>query len=178
MMKRVALVSVAALVLAACKDGAPQVPANKLPKDTYFEDMMEFNKGFVEFEMAEIDSFVSANNLDMRQTPSGLRYKIAEEGGAKPESKSVVAFRYTVSLLDGTVCPYIKEKEVVKKLGAGSLEKGFEEALMMLGKGGSGDFIVPSYLAFSVSGYKDCVPSRTPVRCSIELVDIKAATAK
>ena len=152
---------------------APQIPANKLPKDPTDQNLMEFNKGYVEFENKEINRYIDSLHLKMQTSDEGIRYIIRNEGkGSKFGKHDVATIRYTVSLLNGNKCPELTNVTKKISIGGGDVEHGFESAARMLRKGGSGDFIIPALVAYGVSGYKNCVPTWSPLYCKLSVIDI------
>ena len=161
------------LITFSCREHAPQVPANKLPDVSISEELMLLNKEFVELENEEINYYIDSLNLDMSQTVTGLCYHIIKEGdGGFPQKKDKVTFRYSIRTLDDTECEELKNVTETVELGKGAIINGIEEAVMLLKVSGQGRFIIPSYLAYGVPGYKNCVPSWTPVFCEISVIRI------
>ncbi len=161
-------------LLFSCGEPAPQVPANKLTETSITEDMMLLNREFTELENEEINHYVDSLNPDMAQTSTGLRYKIIGEGvGEFPQKGDKVTFSYSVRTLDNVECEELKNVKKTVELGKGSIESGIEEAIMLLKTSGKGQFIIPSYLAYGVSGYKNCIPAWSPVFCEINIIEIK-----
>jgi hypothetical protein len=160
-------------LLFSCREPAPQVPVNKLPEVSLSEKSILLNKEFVEFEREEIDHYIDSLKLDMSQTITGLRYKIIKEGdGGFPRKKDKVTFRYSIRTLDNVECEELKNVTKTVELGKGALRSGIEEAVMLLKASGQGWFIIPSYLAYGVPGYKNCVPPWTPVFCEINVINV------
>lgn len=163
-----------ALLLMGCRgDDRPQVPYNKLPKSTVQEDFLAMNRGFLELEREDIKHYIDSLDLKMDSTMSGLLYRIDEVGYGDSVSKTdEVTIRYTLTLLDGTTCDDLRDVARIVRLGKGNLIKGMEEAVRMLKVSGSGTFIIPSYLAYGVSGKKGCIPPWNPVFCKVTLIEI------
>ncbi|MBR4841177.1 MAG: FKBP-type peptidyl-prolyl cis-trans isomerase [Paludibacteraceae bacterium] len=159
-------------VVACHSNDAPQVPFNKLPKNTINDDLMALNAGFMELEREDIKHYIDSLGLQMDTTISGLHYRIDEEGYGDSVAKfDEVTIRYTMTLLDGTTCDDLRETVKMVRLGKGNLIKGLEEAVSMLKVSGSGTFIIPSYLAYGVSGKIGCVPPWNPLFCKVCLIE-------
>ena len=160
--------------LYACGGPAPQIPVNKLSESSITEDMMLLNKEFIELDNEEINRYIDSLNLGMDQTPTGLRYKILNEGAGEHFQKGdEITFSYSVRTLDNVECEYLKNVTKTIELGKGAIESGIEEAAMLLKASGKGEFIIPSYLAYGVPGYKNCVPAWAPVFCEINIIKSK-----
>lgn len=165
------------LVLTACGgDKSPQIPANKLPADHTKENLLEFNKQYMEFEEEEIGRYVDSLKLQMQTSKSGIRYRfLSVNGGTNPREGDVVNITYTVSLLNGKACDALTDKTTTVELGKGKLPKGIEWGVMSLAKGDKIDLIIPAMLAYGVSGREDCIPPYSPVRCLITLNEFSKA---
>ena len=174
MFLRFIFASALALCLASCSNDAPQIPANKLPQDHTTQNLQEFNKGYVEFEEDEIQSYIDSLKIDVKRSDEGIWYQILSKGdGVKPNLMDKVTVCYSVSLLNGAT---FKELTDVRKefvVGDGTAKKGFDLAARMLERGGKGKFIVPALMAYGLNGYRDCVPSLTPVICDMKLIEIE-----
>ncbi len=170
-MNRLFLLPFVVVCLSACGgNDAPQIPVNKLPVDHTKENLIEYNRQYVEFEDDEINNYTDSLQLKMNKTAEGLRYLVVKDGkGRKPVNGDVVTITYSVALLDGTTCPDLTNRQTKVEMGKGKLPVGLEKAVSMLAVGGNGDFIIPALLAYGVSGRDNCVPPYSPVRCSIVL---------
>lgn len=162
-------------LLHACGNGpVPQIPSNKMPPDHTKENLIEFNKQYVELEAEEIKHFIDSLHLKMKVAPEGFQYNILLPGGQKkPVDGEIVDFTYTVTMFDGSSCPDLTKKNSKVEIGKGKLPVGIELAISMLGKGGEGDFIFPALMAYGVSGRENCIPPYTPVRCFIQVNNIE-----
>jgi FKBP-type peptidyl-prolyl cis-trans isomerase len=156
----------------SCKEPAPQVPANKLKDNSLDYDMMLLNKEFAALEKEEVNHYIDSLGLDMKETPLGIRYRIIQEGnGDIPEKGNTVTVNYSIRALDGDICRQLRNKTKTIIIGKGEIERGIEESVLLLSVNGKGEFIVPSYLAYGVSGLKGCVPPWTAVICEITLLE-------
>lgn len=167
----------AALLLSACRgDGAPQVPANKLPADHTKQNLLEFNMQYQQLEEVELAHYVDSLHLQVAKHKSGVYFQLLSPAiGRHPAEGDLVDITYSVSLLDGAGCDELNNRNTRVELGKAKLPKGVEWAVMQLTTGGSGFFIIPAMLAYGVSGRDNCVPPYSPVRCSITLNKIDKA---
>lgn len=166
------IVSLSLLFVGCGGNDAPQVPANKLPKSTVTEDFMTLNVEFMKLEREDVRHYIDSLGWAMDTTLSGLHYRIDEVGyGDTVGQLDEVTVRYTLTLLDGTGCDEMRNVVKSVRLGKGAMIKGLEEAVRMLKVSGSGTFILPSYLAYGVSGKNGCVPPWNPLVCKVTLID-------
>ncbi len=115
------------------------------------------------------------HNLGMEKTNSGLYYLIDNEGGeAHPKPKDKVVINYKIKLLsDDLTLEYSEEGG--KTIGLNRLPKGMREVIMMLGKGGKAQAIIPSPLAYQ-NRQRGRVPKNSVLRYEVELIDFEEPT--
>jgi FKBP-type peptidyl-prolyl cis-trans isomerase FkpA len=104
-----------------------------------------------------------------------LWYDIYLEGNGQPVVEgSIVSLKYTIMLLDGTLC-YNSDSLGLKtfKVGQGGVESGLEEGILLLKKGDKARFIMPPYMAWGVPGDGDKIPPLSIIAYIVELVDVK-----
>ena len=143
----------------------------EIPLETYIQR----NKQLVADEQRIIAEYISNNGLQIEQTQTGLWYSIPNEGhGAKVVKGQVVTLKYTIKLLDGTLC-YSSDDGGPKVflVGQGGVESGLEEGILMLQKGSRAIFIMPPHLAHGLVGDDDRIPPRAILLYEIEVIDVK-----
>jgi len=144
---------------------------NKSFKDT----LISINKYLLKENEEHIKKYIERRNWNMKMTQTGLWYEIYEQnGGIKAEKGKIAVIKYSVELLDGTLC-YSSEKEGLKefKIGQGGVESGLEEALLLMRKGDKAHFILPPHLAYGLIGDSKKIPARAIIVYSVELVEVK-----
>ncbi len=162
------------LALLSCGgNDAPQVPLNKLPADPTDQNLEDFNKGYVEFEEKEINHYIDSLHLKMLKSPLGFRYQILSPGSKPLVAKgNTVSVIYSISLLNGKSFPQLTNQANTFVVGSGNALQGIDLAVRLLGAGGSVSLIIPALQAYGVSGFEDCVPSWTPIRCQLKVTKI------
>ena len=111
-----------------------------------------------------------------KQTASGLIYVLETEGGAvKPKDSTQLSVHYTGTFLDGTKFDSSRDRGAPMdfKYKVQKMIPGFEEGLMMLGKGGKGKFIIPYYQAYGPHGRPGAIPPYADLVFDLEIVDLK-----
>lgn len=138
------------------------------------EPLVKANQHLVKTEAADIEAYMVRHGLELKETGSGLRYHIYEDGnGLKAEQGKVVRLHYTLKLLNGTVCYTSKELGPMEFLvGRGGVESGLEEAVLLMREGDRGRFILPSHLAHGLPGDGDCIPVKAVVVYDIQLIAV------
>jgi FKBP-type peptidyl-prolyl cis-trans isomerase FkpA len=144
------------------------------------EEMKAERKGA---ETGLINEYISQNKVNAKPTSSGLYFIETKAGsGPKPQKGSKVAVNYTGKFLeDGSVFDSSDEhgKPFEFTLGKGEVIKGWDEALLMMKKGGKATLIIPSKLGYDSTGVQDPYSGRfsilpyTPLLFEVELMEIK-----
>jgi len=110
------------------------------------------------------------------ETPSGLRYKILQEGnGAKAEKGKTVSVHYKGQLLDGNVfdSSYSRKQPIDFQLGVGQVISGWDEGIQLLKIGDKARFVIPSNLAYGSRGAGGVIPPDATLIFDVELMDVK-----
>ncbi len=139
------------------------------------EELISLNRRMVTLDADAIKEYIEENNLDMKETKTGLWYRIDEEGtGAMVTKGDVVEISYLISLLDGTFC-YSSDSLGNKKfkVGQGGVETGLEEGILLLKKGSKATFIMPPHRAYGLVGDDDKIPGRKSIVYNVEVVDLE-----
>ncbi|MFD0933020.1 peptidylprolyl isomerase [Psychroflexus salinarum] len=143
------------------------------------ESFEKFNSSKAERE-AELKA-EAAKKLDeiskgFKETKSGLRYQIINEGsGAKPNKGQTVSVHYKGSLVDGTVfdSSYKRKQPIEFPVGAGHVIEGWDEGLLLLNQGTKAQFVIPPHLAYGDREVGGVIPANSILIFDLELVDIK-----
>jgi FKBP-type peptidyl-prolyl cis-trans isomerase len=137
------------------------------------KELADLNSYFVQKDKERIQNYIERKNLGMKESPTGLWYKIIKVGrGAFFKENDRIIMDYECSLLDGTTCYSSKNigpKEVV--LGKGELEAGLNEGLRLLKPGGEAVFILPPFLAYGLLGDGKAVPPRATLIFEIKILN-------
>lgn len=139
----------------------------------------KFNSSKAERE-AELKA-EAAKKLDeiskgFKETKSGLRYQIINEGsGPKPNKGKTVSVHYKGSLVDGTVfdSSYKRKQPIEFPVGAGHVIEGWDEGLLLLNQGTKAQFVIPPHLAYGDREVGGVIPANSILIFDLELVDIK-----
>lgn len=137
--------------------------------------MVEVNRILVQKDQQRIKGYLQRQQIDMKESETGLWYEIIEEGaGEQAADGKIVRLKFRLNLMDGKVC-YNSEKDGVKEflIGKGGVESGLEEGILMLKEGGKARFIMPPHLAHGLTGDGNCIPARAIIIYEIEVLSIK-----
>lgn len=138
------------------------------------EDLIEAHKRKVDMESARIDSFIAVTGWDMEKTETGLRYEVYAHGGGDSAKPGLVAdIRFKSLLLDGTVVASTMPGQTRSiRIGRDDEVSGLHEAIDLLAVGDSARFILPSHLAYGLTGLNRKVPPNAAIFYDLHLVDL------
>ena len=111
--------------------------------------------------------------------PSGLQYKVIQEGtGKNPKAGDVVVVHYRGARIDGTEfdSTYRRNEPATFKLEHEGQIKGWIDALLMMKEGAKWQIFIPSDLAYGENGAGPHEPNATLIY-DAELITIYAALA-
>ncbi|MBK6612398.1 MAG: FKBP-type peptidyl-prolyl cis-trans isomerase [Sphingobacteriales bacterium] len=117
-----------------------------------------------------ITKFLKDNKSEMKQTSSGLFYKIYQDGkGERIKLADKVSMTYNITLLTGKKVSSLLAPEdyvVIKQI------KGLQEGLQLLNKGAKARLIVPSHLAYGNTP-KGAIPANSILIYDLIIADVK-----
>ncbi|WP_372746211.1 peptidylprolyl isomerase [Lutibacter sp.] len=109
------------------------------------------------------------------ETPSGLRYKILQQGsGKKAEKGNQVSVHYKGQLLDGQVfdSSYQRKEPIDFQVGVGQVIAGWDEGILLLNVGDKARFVIPSNLAYGSRGAGGVIPPDATLIFDVELMKV------
>ena len=110
------------------------------------------------------------------ETPSGLRYKILQNGDGKQATKgAMVSVHYKGQLLDGTVfdSSYKRKQPIDFAIGVGQVIAGWDEGIQLLKVGDKARLVIPSDLAYGSQGAGGVIPPDATLIFDVELMNVK-----
>lgn len=138
------------------------------------EDIIEANRRIIEEETRRIEEYISARNLVMKKSRTGLRYKIEPLGsGPTPKTGEIATIEYTTHFIDGTLLGPEQKSTMDIWVNQDYTIRGLLEGVQMLRVGDNAKFILPSHLAYGVHGVPGEIPSRATVVFEVTLTAIK-----
>lgn len=170
------MMSAGMFVACGCKDTDEVGKSTELTQQAANEVLVGANKERLRIEQRKMDAYQKRRNLEMEETPSGLRYLIYEHGSEalKVDTGQVAVINYEIKLTDGTLC-YSSDSTGTKgfTIGKGQIEKGIEEGVLLMNKGDKAKFILPSHLGHGLLGDQVKIPSHAILVCDISLIEIR-----
>ncbi len=162
------------LFLFACESKNRVENKVKIKNSDLKKPLLKANRGLVNKENAEIDSYVLRRNWKMKQTGSGLRYRIYHQGnGANAEAGKFAFIKYKITLLNGTECYRNLDKPERFLIDRDNVESGLHEGIKLLHVGDKATFILPPHLAHGLIGDREKIPPLSTIIYDVELVSIK-----
>lgn len=125
---------------------------------------------------AELQEYLTANNVTVTPTASGLYYVMTKDGnGEMPVKENMVKVHYTGKLLDGTVFDSSVERgePIEFPLGVGYVIPGWDEGIALMSKGEKGVLYIPWYLGYGDRGAGGLIQPYSNLVFEVELVDFK-----
>ena len=144
-------------------------------KDEVDKRMIEEAKYTDENQQEDIRKYISANALQMTKTENGLFYMFPLKSFARRVvTGDEVKVHYTGYFLDGKIFDSSVERNQPFEftVGAGSVIKGWDEALKLMCVKDKILIILPYQLAYGEAG-AGSIPPHTPLVFEIELLSIK-----
>ena len=150
-------------------------------------EMQQILSDYQKKEREEIEAKANNNKVDgekfldenkkkdgVKQTESGLQYKVIKEGdGKKPTSEDTVVVHYRGTLIDGSEFDSSYARGEPAELGVGRVIKGWQEALQLMPVGSKWQIAVPSDLAYGQRGAGGQIGPNATLLFDIELIAIK-----
>jgi FKBP-type peptidyl-prolyl cis-trans isomerase len=140
------------------------------------ERLIGANRQFVRNQLDDIDSYIERHGYLMDTTATGLHYQIKRL--TKPSLRQatlndIAGIRYTIELLDGRKC-YTADRALYReyRLASDDMPAGLREGILMMKEGERALFIIPSYLAFGITGDGDCIPPNAALVMTVTLVRV------
>ena len=143
-------------------------------------------KAFEDFNKSKADRINKENENELKilkdlskgfsKTSSGLLYKFEKENNShKPSNGNKVKVHYKGMLFDGTVfdSSFKRNQPIEFTLGVGQVIKGWDEGISLLGIGDKASFIIPSDLAYGVSGAGGVIPANATLVFEVELISVE-----
>lgn len=129
-----------------------------------------------EDNMAKGTSFLEENKskAGVVVLPSGLQYKILEEGtGNMPSADDEVKVHYEGKLIDGTIFDSSIQRGEPIVFGVNQVIKGWQEALQLMKEGSRWMLYIPADLAYGASGAGDVIGPNEVLIFEVELIAIE-----
>lgn len=138
------------------------------------KEKIAVNQEIVRKDNANIELIAKRYNWNLAQSESGLCYQIIPSGkGDKAQSKDIVTIKGRISLPEGKDI-YNSVNDETKEFRVDRSEDavGLHELVKLMRAGDKARAIIPSYLAYGISGDGEQIPPIALLICEIELIKI------
>jgi len=140
------------------------VTAQREERKQAAEDNLAKGKAFLE---------ENAKKEGVRTLPSGLQYKVIQEGsGSTPESTETVVVNYRGTLIDGTEFDSSYSRGKPATFRADRVIRGWTEALQMMKEGAKWQLFIPPELAYGERGAGGKIGPNSTLIFEVELISI------
>lgn len=140
------------------------------------DPLIEANKKSMLIEQDQIEGYAKRRNWPVIKTNTGLRYFIYEQKpeAKKAESGMVAKVSYDIRLLNGDICYSTKETGPRSFLiDMDHVESGLHEAIQYMHIGEKAFIIIPSHLAYGLTGDSKKIPQNATIVYDITLIDLR-----
>jgi FKBP-type peptidyl-prolyl cis-trans isomerase FklB len=116
----------------------------------------------------------NANKPGVVTLPSGLQYKVIQEGtGRSPGATDTVTVHYRGTLLDGTEFDSSYSRGKPATFGVGRVIAGWTEALQLMKEGARWQLFIPPDLAYGEKGAGSKIPPNSSLIFDVELISVE-----
>lgn len=131
-------------------------------------------KGKVAREAGEQYLKTNAKNEGVVTLPSGLQYKVLNEGnGNKPKATDTVVCHYEGFLIDGTVFDSSYQRGEPATFPLNQVITGWTEGLQLMQEGAKYRFFIPYRLGYGENGAGTLIPPYSTLIFDVELIKVK-----
>jgi len=107
------------------------------------------------------------------ETPSGIQYRIVEEGkGKQPKTTDTVRVQYQGRLINGKEFDSTNKLSVPMSMRVNRTLPGWQEILPLMHEGGKWEVVIPSRLAYSLRGVPPSIGPNETLIFELNLIDV------
>jgi FKBP-type peptidyl-prolyl cis-trans isomerase FklB len=122
---------------------------------------------------AEVFLAENATEEDVKTLPSGLQYKVMNEGsGTTPGAADKVTVHYRGTLTDGTEFDSSYSRNKPASFGVNRVIPGWTEALQLMQEGDKWQLFIPPKLGYAERGAGSKIPPNSALIFEVELLSI------
>lgn len=139
------------------------------------DDLTAVHRQLKDQEKHEIEAFIARRGRPLQQSGTGLYYDIYERNpqGAVIARGDAVDMAYTLTLLNGAPLASSAEEGLRRwVVGAEAEEPGLTELLLKMRRGEKAFAILPSHLAYGLSGDGGRIPPKAVLLYDIEIKSV------
>ena len=160
--------------LATCSCDEQPTQQSQVLTDKQKKDSIEkITRQLISQEKKAIDEYIEKSGNGFVKTGTGLRYRIVNQGDSELIKKgNMVALDYELRLLNGDLLDSSEESgKKVFVVGHGGVESGLEEAILLLHKGDVAEIVIPSRLAYGLTGDGTKIPHMAVLVYKVKVIE-------
>ena len=171
-MRRISILLLLIALFSCSNEPGQKVNEKKVDNKALGQSLEKANRYLVAEEEEEIDNYVRRHNLDMTETGTGLRYQIVKEGEGRQIGRGdLVTLQYDLfSITDDLIYSSKTEGEKKFVVASGEAETGLHELMPLLKVGSVVKAILPSHLAYGLTGDQQQIKQRNTLIYHIKVV--------
>jgi len=173
-MKTVKIILAAILLFySSCNNDKEEEQVRIMPQNLE-DEKIKVNREIVRRENADIELIAKRYNWNLTVTKTGLQYMILNQTTGKyPQKKDIVNIKGIIMLANGKEV-YNSKTDGVKQFTVDLSEEpvGLHELVKLMRVGEKANAIIPSYIAYGISGDGISIPAVSSLICKIELSSI------
>ena len=124
-------------------------------------------------EEGEVFLKMNAEKEGVVTLPSGLQYKVLQEGsGKKPSATSQVKCHYEGTLLNGAKFDSSYDRNSPAVFGLNQVIPGWTEGVQLMSEGAKYEFYIPYDLAYGAHGAPGAIPPYATLKFVVELIQV------
>ena len=171
-----------AITLAGChnRETGKVVTTTQTPKEDTEQPYIEGNKEIMRLEQEEMELFIKRYGWEMQRSGTGLYYQILDPGhGELFHEGETVTLKYLTFLLNGERV-YDSESNGVKTFKVARSEEivALHEMATLLRPGAKARLVIPSHLAYGVTGDGNKINGRMPIAMIVETMNEERGESK
>lgn len=165
------ILAIGVILLQSCQGCRNEPPPQHVDYVDLEEQLIQENKNRVVREQEEINAYIADKDWPMQETGTGLRYWLMEDKeGPLAEPGQMALVNFNIELLDGTTCYSSAEKgPFTFRVAEDQVETGLHEGIQMMSQGDIARFIIPSHLAWGITGDHLKIPTNAALVYDVEL---------
>ena len=164
----------------SCSETVARRPVSQSSGTYINNETIARNKERIAQEEAFIKKYIDSDTLNQyTSSNNGFWYTYIDRdtlGLQTPQIGDLVLFKYNLARINGDVLVNTESLgNTVTQIDQSNQEliSGIREGLKLMKEGETISFLFPSHKAFGYYGYEDVIPTNTPIRSTITLLEIK-----
>ncbi|CAL2101764.1 Gliding motility lipoprotein precursor GldI [Tenacibaculum sp. 190130A14a] len=164
------------ILLFSCKE-----PEARRPKghgtQNFYKEILEKSKKLNSLEKKRLEKWIVQDTVnDYKLSPLGFWYMYHVKDTVDtttPKLEDVVQIAFDITSMSGDTL--YNKQERTYKVDKEDFVPGLQDGIKLMKKGETITFVIPSYVAFGVSGDGNKIGINQPIKSTVTLIDIKSS---